>query len=112
MRVSTGFAREIPDVPAWPTAGAASSSRSFDHLVGERKQPVWDSEAERLRGLCADDQFEFSRLQNRQVGRLLALGDAAGVNADLAKQVRNIGSIAHQTAGRRELAIRGNRRHC
>ena len=38
-----------------------------------------------------------------------ALEDAAGVDADFAQQVRNIGSVAHQTAGRGELAIRADR---
>ena len=68
-------------------------------------------EAERLGGLEIDDQLDFGGLLHRQVGRLLALEDAAGVDADHAIQVCNAGSVAHQAAGRDELAIRGNRRH-
>ena len=43
-------------------------------------------------------------LLDRQVGRLLALENPAGVDADLTVSVRNAGSIAHQAAGRDELA--------
>src|SRR5262249_40524714 len=34
---------------------------SFDHLVGEREQPVWNLEAERLGGLEVDHQLELGR---------------------------------------------------
>jgi hypothetical protein len=82
--------------------------RLFDHLVGEGEQPIRHAQAERLRGRCVDDQFVFSRLQYRQVGWLLALEDAAGVNANLAKCIRKAGAIAHEAAGRGELAPRVN----
>ena len=36
---------------------------------------------------------------HRQVGRLRALEDAAGVDADLTKRIRQAGSVAHQPAG-------------
>ena len=39
------------------------------------------------------------RLHDRQVGRLRALEDAAGIDADLTIRIGNIGSIAHQSAG-------------
>ena len=68
-------------------------------------------EAERLGGLEVDDQLELGRLLHRQVGRLLALEDTAGVDADLAIEVSDAGPVAHQAAGRDELAIRRNRRH-
>ena len=48
---------------------------------------------------------------NRQVGRLLALENAAGVDAEPGDSVREIGSVAHQAASRRELAILVDRRH-
>src|SRR5262249_41662845 len=53
----------------------------------------------------------FGRLQDRQVGRLLALENAAGVNASLAKGVRKASAVAHQAAGRGEFAPRVNCRN-
>jgi hypothetical protein len=41
-------------------------------------------EAERFRGLEIDDQLELGRLLDRQIGRLGALEDLPGVNAELA----------------------------
>ena len=61
---------------------------SFDHLVGEQLHLVGNGQAERLGGLEVDDQLDFCRLLDRQVGRLLALEDAAGVNADLTQGPR------------------------
>ncbi len=39
------------------------------------------------------------RLHDRQVRRLGALEDAAGIDADLTIRIRNVGSVAHQPAG-------------
>ena len=50
-------------------------------------------------------------LLHRQVGRLLALEDAAGVDADQTVRLRNAASVAHQAAGRGELAILVDRGH-
>jgi hypothetical protein len=44
----------------------------FDHLIGSRKQFVWDGESERLRGLEIDDQLKLWHLYG-EIGRLLAL---------------------------------------
>ena len=41
---------------------------------------------------------EFHRLLHREVGRFLALEDAAGVVADETQRVPETGSVAHQTA--------------
>ena len=38
------------------------------------------------------------RLHDRQVGGLLALEDAAGIDADLTPRIRDAGSVAHQPA--------------
>ena len=44
----------------------------FDQFVGAAEQRHWNSEAERLGGLKVDDQLEFGRPLNRQIGRLVA----------------------------------------
>ena len=59
-----------------------TSRRLFDHLVGAAEQRPRNGEAERLCGLEVDDQFDFRRLHHRQVGRLLALENFPGVDAD------------------------------
>src|SRR5207253_768046 len=45
-----------------------------------------------------DDQPELARLHDRQVGGLLALEDAPGIDADLMERVHNVASVAHQSA--------------
>ena len=50
-------------------------------------------------------------LLDRQIGRLRALENATGIDADLAIGVRDAGSVAHQAAGCCERAILIDRRH-
>ena len=57
------------------------------------------------------NELEFGRLQDRQVGGLGALEDAAGINADLTKHVREVGSVAHQPAGLDKITLRISRRN-
>jgi hypothetical protein len=71
----------------------------FDHLVGEQRER--DREAKRLGCL----QLDLGRLLNRQVGRLLAFENAAGVDAGKTGRFGRTAAVAHQTAGRGELAI-------
>ena len=49
----------------------------FDQFVGAAEQRHWNSEAERLGGLKVDDQLEFGRSLNRQIGRLVAFLECA-----------------------------------
>ena len=58
-----------------------------------------------LRRFQVDDELEFGRLQHRQVGRLGALEDVAGIDADLMKHIREVGAVAHQAAGRDNVAV-------
>ena len=44
-------------------------------------------------------ELELGRQLDRHVGRFLALEDAAGIDAGLAKLVRKVRSVAHQPAG-------------
>src|SRR6266404_486375 len=48
----------------------------LDHLGGAQQNRGRDGDAERLRGLEVEDQLDFGRLLDRQVGWLLALEDA------------------------------------
>ena len=48
---------------------------SFDDLVGAGEDRLQNSEAERLGRLEIDDQLEFRRLLDRQIGGLGALED-------------------------------------
>src|SRR4029077_791670 len=84
---------------------------SFDHLVGAAEQRNRDRDAERLSGLEIEDQLDFRRLLDRQIGRFLALEDAAGIDAGQTICVANAGSVSYQTAGRRERAKLVDRRH-
>jgi hypothetical protein len=60
---------------AWRTYSITSSATA---------RTGWNGQAQRLGGLEVDDQLELCRLHDRQVSGLLALQNAAGVNADLA----------------------------
>jgi hypothetical protein len=55
----------------------------FDHLVGEQLHRVGHGETERGGGLQVDHQLELGRLQDRQIGWLGALEDAANIDASL-----------------------------
>ena len=70
----------------------AAKAALLDHLVGEREQG-------RLHlGLQVDDPLKLGRLHDGKVVRFDPLQDAAGIDADLSKQGREIGSVAHQPA--------------
>ena len=70
----------------------------LDHLVGNGEQRWRHGEAQHPGGLVIDDKLELGRLQDRQVRRLLAFEDAAGIDADLTPPIRNAGAITNQPA--------------
>ena len=55
----------------------------FDHFVCDGEHARRDSEPERLGRFQVDDKLELGRLQNRQVGGLLALEDSASIDTGL-----------------------------
>src|ERR1700730_2126648 len=85
--------------------------RLLDHLVGDGEHTWRNSDAERFRRLEVDRQLELGRLQHRQIGGLLALENAAGVDADLAMRVHNTSPVAHQSTARDELTPMIDRRN-
>src|SRR6516165_3666986 len=56
---------------------------SFNYLVGACEQYRWNVDAERPGGLQVDDEIELGGPQDRQVGRLRALENVAGIDASL-----------------------------
>src|SRR5947208_2427320 len=69
-----------------PTTDSCSAAKRllFDHLVGARKQLI--GAHDKAKGSCSfqiDDQLEFGRLYDRQVGRLGALENFSGGDACL-----------------------------
>jgi hypothetical protein len=72
----------------------------FNHLIGPGLQHRRHVDAERLGGYKINDHFESRRLHHWKVGGLLALNDAAGIEADLAIGLGQARSVTHQTTGR------------
>src|SRR6516165_1492430 len=84
-------------------------ARLFDDLIGGHEQFVWQGEAEHTSSLGIDDQLELGRLHDRQVRRLRALEDAAGIGTHLTIRIRQAGSVTHQPA---DLGILTPRIYC
>src|SRR5262249_15977305 len=83
-----------PLIPAWE--------------AGEERRGDFD--AQTLGGLQIDDQFEFRRQRDWQVGWLLALENPPGVDTNLSIGLREAPTVAHQAAGRDVLTQRVNSR--
>jgi hypothetical protein len=81
----------------------------LDYLVGAGEQGWRYFKAERSGSLEIDNELEPSRLLYRQIGRLSALEDAAGIAADVVINVGQICAVAHQTADFREFT---RAKHC
>src|SRR5262249_57003811 len=69
-----------------------------------------DAQTKRVGGLAVDNHIELGDLLHRQVGGLLALEDAAAVDADLTIGVDGTTAVARETARRDELPDRVNGR--
>src|SRR5262245_60492273 len=76
----------------------------FDHLIGDLLKMQWHVNTKCPGGFEIDDQFEFSRLLYRQISRLFALENLAGINAHLTVYVGKSRSVAHQSTRNDEVA--------
>ena len=83
---------------------AAKSTFLFDHLVSLGEQRGRHGEAERIRGLAIDDEFELGRLLDRKVGGLGALQDFVHESGSAPEKVDEARAVGHQAPLVRELA--------
>src|SRR5438874_9405279 len=81
-----------------PQPDSCTSAKLFDHLDGLLEQRGRHGEAERLGRLHIDDQLEFGRLLNRQIGRLGAFENLIDVAACTAEQIGYVGTVYDQSA--------------
>src|SRR5437764_1215828 len=80
-------------------------SRSFDHLVRSGEQFLWDADSKRLGSLEVDDKVHFRGLLDRQVRRVLAAEDSAGVSASQAVRLDDAAAVTGKAARRSKLGI-------
>jgi hypothetical protein len=71
----------------------ATFAPSFNHLVGAREQRGRHGEPEHPCGPKVDDELEFGRQLNRQVGGLLALEDAIHIRGRQPKDFDTVDSV-------------------
>src|SRR5262245_60382239 len=79
-------------LPMSPTA----QSRLFNQLIRSKEHGPRDCETQRLRGPQIDDDLEFGRLLDGQIGGLGALQDLVNVARGTTEIVTNVGAVAHE----------------
>jgi hypothetical protein len=84
----------------------------LNYLISGGQQRLGDGKAESLGGPEVDNKLERRRLNNRQVGRLCALEDPAGIDAHLMIGIRKPRAITHEAACDDLMAVRVSRRDC
>src|ERR1700730_1328857 len=90
---TTDMRRVRQHVRSVPNSEVAAS---FNHLVGSGEQCRRHGEAKCLRGLEIDDQFEFRRLLDRQLGWLCSFQDLVGVDRGSTIQVEYIRPVGNE----------------
>src|SRR6266700_5927625 len=81
------------------------STASPENLIGAREQGGRHREAESIRGLQVDDEFERDGLFHREIRGLGALEDLIDVPSGAPKLVSNVRPIRHQAADLRILPV-------
>ena len=76
----------------------------FDRFISAAKDRQRYAQAERLGCLEIDDEFDFRRLLNRQIGRFFAIEDAADIVTDDAMLLGGARAVADQAASHGEFA--------
>src|SRR5207248_10665684 len=76
----------------------AANCSLLDHLVGEQLHRIGNREAQGLRSLEIDHEFELGRPLHRQVSWLLPPDNPPRIDAGLAIRIRKVGSVAHKPA--------------
>src|SRR5215471_13392487 len=77
---------------------------SLDHLVDAANHRQRDGEGERLGGLHVDNELDFGRLLDRQLGGLLAFENSACIDAERVVRIQNGASVSHEAASGYKLA--------
>ena len=89
--------RDVRFVPKADICAAAIFSL-FDHLAGFDEQRRWHRQSECLRCLQIDQEIEFARLHNWQVGGLFAFEDAADIGSGVLVALGDVGPITDPPA--------------
>src|SRR5215475_3566786 len=82
----------------------------FDHFVGAGEQRGWDGDAEHLRSLEVDDEFELGGELNWQMGDRGAFKYLVYVRCGAVEAILKINSIANEPARFYELPVSKNGR--
>src|SRR5262249_29874357 len=94
----------------WRLRNVSSSAATFmgvallDYLVCSQQQQRRNRQAEGLRGLEIDDQFDFRRLFDGQIGWLRALEDLVHVGGGESETVTKTWTVRHKPTGLRPLS--------
>src|SRR5215510_13390894 len=99
-----------PDIvgSAWRKPSAAILLDHFvcnaDHVGGEREPDCFGS-------LEINDHLEFARLDDRQIGGILAFENPSGIDASLPVHIAQVCAVAHEASRLNEIAGRVDRRN-
>ena len=89
---------------------ATRQGDSFDHLVGGDQQGWRNGQPKGLGGLQVDDELEFRRLFDGQVGRARALGNAIHILGNPPERGDDVRSVGKQTTHVDKFALAERRR--